>query len=68
VVAHFVDQLGRLWALPIGLPEIYSFKTGKNMAVLLSGIFKRYNITYKLGFLIADNATTNNKVINLLST
>ena len=68
VVAHFVDQLSHLWALPIGLPEIYGSKTGKNMAALLSSVFKRYNITYKLGFLIADNTTTNNRVIDLLST
>jgi len=50
------------------LPKIYSSKTGKNIAALLSGVFKRYNITYKLGFLIADNVTINNRVINLLST
>jgi hypothetical protein len=68
VVAHFVNQLSHLWALPIGLPEIYGSKTGENIAALLSGVFKRYDITYKLSFLIADNATTNNKVINLLST
>lgn len=68
VVAHFVDQLGHLWALPIGLPEIYGSKTGENMAALLSGVFERYDITHKLGFLIADNATTNDRVIDLLST
>jgi len=68
VVAYFANQLGHLWALLIGLPEIYGFKTGKNMAALLSGVFKRYNITHKLSFLIADNTTINNKVINLLST
>ena len=38
------------------------------MAALLSSVFKRYNIIYKLSFLITDNATINNRVINLLST
>jgi hypothetical protein len=66
-VAHFIDQLGRVWALPIGLPEIYGSKTSENLAALLSGVFKCYNITHKLGFLIADNASMNNKVIKLLS-
>jgi len=68
VVAHFANQLGHLWALLIGLPEIYSSKTSENIVALLSGVFKRYNITHKLSFLIANNATINNRVINLLST
>ncbi|XTI95187.1 hypothetical protein V2W45_1254311, partial [Cenococcum geophilum] len=68
VVAYFTNQLSHLWALLISLPEIYSSKTSKNIAALLSGVFKRYNITYKLGFLIADNTTINNRVIDLLST
>ena len=68
VVAYFADQLGHLWALLIGLPKIYGSKTGKNIAALLSGVFERYNITHKLGFLITNNTTTNNRVINLLST
>jgi hypothetical protein len=49
------------------LPEIYSSKTGENMAALLSGVFERYNITYKLGFLITNNVTINNRVIDFLS-
>ena len=68
VVAHFVDEIGRAWTLPIGLPEIYGSKTGENIAALLSGVLERYNITYKIGFLIGDNASPNDRAINLLAT
>ena len=48
------------------MPEIYGSKTGENITALLSGVLERYNITYKIGFLISDNASLNDRAINLL--
>ena len=67
MVAHFVNKIGRTWTLLIGLPKIYSSKTRENIIALLSGVLERYNITYKIGFLISDNASPNNRAINLLA-
>ena len=65
-MAHFVNKIGYIWTLPISLPKIYSSKTGENIAALLSGVLERYNITYKIGFLISNNTSLNNRAINLL--
>ena len=40
VVAHFVNKIGRTWALLIGLPEIYGSKTRENITALLSGVLE----------------------------
>ena len=67
MVAYFINKIGCIWTLLIGLPEIYSSKTRENIIALLSSVLKQYNITYKIGFLIGDNASLNNRAINLLT-
>lgn len=67
VVAHFVDKNGKLWTLPIGLPQILGSKTAENIAALMATVFERFNITHRLGFLIGDNAATNDRVVAILA-
>ena len=66
-MAHFVNKIGHVWALPIGLSEIYGSKTRENITALLSSVLEQYNITYKIGFLIGNNASLNDRAINLLA-
>ena len=67
VVAHFIDESGKLQSVLLGLPRIRGSHTGENIAQVLAPVLEQYEIQYKLGCLMMDNATNNDELSTHLS-
>ncbi|KAJ6785140.1 hypothetical protein PWT90_08160 [Aphanocladium album] len=64
VVAHFIDKNGQRRAAVLGLRELMGEHSGENMAEVLLQIFKDYKISGRIGYFMADNATSNDTCIH----
>lgn len=64
VVAHFIDKNGDRRAAVLGLRELMGEHSGENMAEVLLQIFKDYKISGRIGYFMADNATSNDTCID----
>jgi len=64
VVAYFINKDGKRRYIVLGLCEVVSEHTSKNMAAVLVALFRDYRITGNIRFFIADNAELNNTYIN----
>jgi hypothetical protein len=67
ICAHFVDHGSTLRRLLIGLPRVYNHSSQEQLRVLLPYL-KENGIFSKLGCIVSDNATVNDKLCDLLST
>ena len=66
VVAHFIDKEGKRRSAVLGLREVIGEHSGENMAEVLLQIFKDYRISGRIGYFMADNATSNDNCIDTL--
>ncbi|EKG18607.1 Ribonuclease H-like protein [Macrophomina phaseolina MS6] len=66
IVAHFIDQTISLRTLLIGLPRILGQHTGENIASCLLNCFREYEITERIGCFVTDNASNNDKAIDII--
>ena len=66
IVAHFINKDGRRCYMVLGLCEIHSKYTSKNMAAVLITLFKDYRIAGNLGYFIANNVDINNTYIDTI--
>jgi len=64
VVAHFIDKNGKRRTAVLGLRELEGEHSGENMADVLLQIFKDYNISGRIGYFMADNASSNDTCID----
>src|SRR5436190_7969084 len=67
ICAHFVDHGSTLRRLLIGLPRVYNHAAHEQLRVLLPYL-KENRIFSKLGCIVSDNHTANDKLCDLLST
>jgi hypothetical protein len=63
VVAHFIDRNGERRTAVLGLRELEGEHSGENMAEVLLQTFKDYKISGRIGYFMADNATSNDTCI-----
>jgi hypothetical protein len=66
VFAHYFDTHYRLKSVLLGLRPTYGNHTGEEQKKLLLAIFKEYQITSRIAYFMADNATNNDRAIELL--
>ena len=67
VVAHFISEDKGLQHIVIGLKELDGPHTDANMAGVLYDIIQDYGITTETGYIMADNATSNDTMMTRLS-
>lgn len=67
MVAHFISEDKGLPHIVIGFKELDGPYTGVNMAGVLYDIIQDYGIITKTGYIMADNATSNNTMMARLS-
>ena len=66
VTAHFINSNGVLQHLTIGMHELHGEHSGKNMAETLLQVLNGYDIYDKIGYIMADNASSNDTLIEAL--
>ena len=67
ICAHFVDDASTLRRLLVGLPRVHNHTAHEQLRVLLPYL-KENRVFSKLGYIISDNHSANNKLYRLLST
>jgi hypothetical protein len=65
-VAHFVSRNGKRRTAVLALRELVGEHLGENMADVLLHIFGDYGISGRIGYFMADNATSNDACIDLV--
>ena len=68
IVAHYIDRNGKLNIVTLALRDTYRFYTSKNMKDHLLAVLREYQISNKVAFFAANNATNNNKALRLFAT
>ena len=66
ICAHFVNCNGELKKYTIALPELCEGKGGKAQAAALIPVLQEYDIAGRLGYIVSDNATTNDVLCRTL--
>jgi len=64
IVAHFISKDGKRRTAVLGLRELMGEHSGENMAEVLLQIFKDYKISGRIGYFMADNASSNDTCID----
>lgn len=67
VVAHHITQQGQRQHVLIGVREIFGAHSGENFAAIVHTVLKEYDISANLGFIVADNATSNDTLCKELA-
>ena len=67
IVAHFIDKGGKLQSVLLGLLQLWRLHSAENITTALASVIQKYQFDYKLGSLMADNTSNNNKLYNYLS-
>ena len=66
VTVHFISTDNVLQHLTIGMPELYGEHSSENMAETLLKLLDEYGIYDKIGYIMADNASSNDTMIRAL--
>jgi hypothetical protein len=67
VVAHFIDNKGKVWQFLLGLPHHHEPHSGHNIAETFAAIAYQYNIQDRIGYFTTDNASNNDTCMELLN-
>ena len=67
ITAHFTNEEQQLQALTIGLKEIQGAHSGENQASILLDILEDFKIKARLGYLMLDNAHSNDTCVEVLA-
>jgi hypothetical protein len=65
-VGHFIDKDGKRRTAVLALRELVGEHSGENMADVLLHIFNDYGISGRIGYFMADNASSNDTCIDLV--
>jgi hypothetical protein len=65
-VAHFINRSGKRRTVVLALRELVGEHSGENMADVLLHIFDDYGISDRIGYFMADNASSNDACIDLV--
>lgn len=68
IVAHYIDRDCKLKTVTLALRDTYGSHTGENMKDHLLDVLREYQISNKVAYFAADNATNNDKALKLLAT
>ena len=68
VVAHFTGEDLKLHAVTLGLKELEGDHSGQNQAVYVLIVLEDFGIRNKLGYMVMDNAASNNQLIATVAT
>lgn len=67
MVGHFTLKEGKLECLLLSLTGIKGSYTGENQANMVLATLNSYDICNRLGYLVMDNATTNDTLMDYIS-
>ena len=67
VVGHFTSEKSKLYPITLGLVELRGGHSGQNQAVAILDILDDYEIRNKLGYLVMDNASSNDTLIKVIA-
>ena len=63
IVGHFADKEGRIQALLQASVEVEGAYTEEQLAANMFKILNKYDIKYRPGYFVIDNATANNRIV-----
>jgi hypothetical protein len=66
VVAHYTDKTGQLRLALLALRELEGVHSGENQCKVFVEVLQEYGVQHKIGFLIMDNATNNDTLMEHL--
>ena len=68
MVAHFTSEKGILSVALLGLIELQGEHSGENQAVIILNVLNDYEICNKMGYMVIDNAPSNDTLIKAIIT
>jgi len=68
IVAHYIDRSYQLKSVLLALYNTFSNKTGAEMKHHLLEVAHKFKISTRLNYFVCDNASNNDKAIELLAT
>lgn len=63
IIANFISKKSELHAVTLALVELQGEHSGLNQAAIIQNVLNDYRICNKLGYMVMDNAGTNNTLI-----
>lgn len=63
IVGHYITEDGCLQESVLALRKLKGSHSAKNQAEVIIEVIKDYGFASKLGYIISDNATVNNKMM-----
>jgi hypothetical protein len=68
VLLPIISNSGVLEHVVLAIKEIKGNYKGENLALVLIDVIRDWEIAYKLGYIVIDNASNNNTIMQALST
>lgn len=68
IIGHFADEYGKRYAITLGMKEVSGSHSGKNQAEVILRLLDDYEIRNRLGYFMMDNATSNDTLVEIIST
>ena len=68
IVGHFTDEDSKLHAVTLALKKLEGEHSGLNQATIILDMLDDFGIRNKLGYMIMDNAASNNNLIDAIAT
>ena len=69
IIAHFIDEAGKIRRFLLSVPEVDGRHTGVNIAAGVAKIIREFDIANRIGYFVVDNAGNNDTAIeNLVET
>jgi hypothetical protein len=66
IIAHFIDEDGKLQHCVLALRDIIGEHTGENLVVAVLDVRKEWGFASKLGYFMMDNASNNDTMMRAL--
>lgn len=67
IIGHYVGKEGKLKHNVLAVRELQGDHGGENQAAVIADVLVDYEIEYKLGFFVGDNAQSNDTLCTALS-
>ena len=68
VIGHFTSEDFKLHAITLALRELEEEHSGLNQAAIILDVLNDFEIRNKLGYMVMDNASSNNHLIDAIAT
>ena len=67
IIAHFIDEAGKIRRFLLSIPEVDGRHTGANIGAGVARIIEDFEIADRIGFFVVDNANNNDTTIEYLA-